>query len=138
MRRFAKLTRNGAPCYVDPSLVGIVGRSTGAGRVDIGGRHGELLVDVDEDSAEVYRRLAAAGHVVTKQDVEDAEAELAAALMRAVEAIRAAKWTTASYSAQGMEMAAHEALQPFSVAVSKLKQTVLAALWVAEGEEPPK
>ncbi len=145
MRRFAKLTRGGAALYVDPALVGLVGvdssvtvaGDTFAFKTEICDRAGETLVNlIDQDSDEVYRRLASAGEVVTKEAIAEAEAALNDAFVKALAIMRSPGFLLNQSSAFTVEHVIVETLAPFRDAVKELKRTVLAALWVAEGENP--
>jgi len=145
MRRFAKLTRDGNVCYVDPALVGIVALdqklaiegNTFSFRTRISDRSGAVLMDlIDQDADEVYRRLAAAGEVVTHRDIVEAETAVDNALTHALNTLAAPGFGTTMLNAYSVQMAVSETLEPFRQAVSKLRRTVLAALWVAEGENP--
>jgi hypothetical protein len=135
MRRFAKLTKGGAACYVDPALVGAVFVVSGQTGVLSRAKDGPcLLAQVEESPEETYKRLAAASEVVTRMDIAAAEAEMDAALIKALHLLRRPDFTL--ITAYGAEQAVLETLEPFRIAVDKLKKTVLAALWVAEGEDP--
>lgn len=140
MRRFAKLTRAGAPCYVDPELVGVVARdplSPGGFTVLMSrGNVGAILADmIQEKPDEAYRRLAAAGQVVTKEDVQGAVDALDTALAGFVDRARSGLWyaPTEADARHSIDMA----LQPFREAVKVLNHTVLRALYTSAGEEPP-
>lgn len=145
MRRFAKLTRDGAALYVDPALVGLVGvdsavtvaGDTFAFKTEICDRTGKTLVNlIDQDPDEVYRRLAAAGEMVTKEAIAEAEGALDRAFMKALATMRSPGFLLNQSSAFTVEHMIVETLTPFKDAVKELKRTVLAALWVAEGENP--
>lgn len=142
MRRFAKLTRNGASLYVDPALVGVIGKMSGAPPsapdttilLDSGAGMDVVADRVEESPDEVYRRLAAAAAVVTKKEYEEIQDALREAVMFAGAALSDARLARV---ANEKEMTAL-LIKPIQAAYDKLKATTLAALWVAEGEEPPK
>lgn len=142
MRRFAKLTLEGRSVYVDPSLVGVVMPHANvqtrtllmprdATAADIHSQR--WIAQCDEPPDEAYRRLAAAAETVTRAEYEAIGEEL-----------RAARWTAGSdlrarmMSSTNIDDFARAAIAPVQAIYDKLKKTTLAALWVAEGEEPPK
>lgn len=136
MRRFAKLTRNGSSLYVDPSLVGAVGVSEPGGKTNLLGRGwppGLLVGDIDESPDEAYRRLAAAAETVTRAEFEAIGEELRQAVLTSGWDLKARMLTATSPKDVVAVVVA-----PIQAIYDKLKKTTLAALWVAEGEEPPK
>ena len=142
MRRFAKLTRNGSPLYVDPALVGVIyvmsPPQPGAHSTTTllgNGAEWKVVADcIEEPPDEVYRRLAAAAAVVTKKEYEEVQCDLSEAVLYAGAAIHDAWPARAADEKKMIAML----IKPIQDVYDKLKKTTLAALWVAEGEEPQK
>ena len=143
MRRFAKLTRDGQSVYVDPCLVGVVvampgyspATPTGKTAIWSKGDPTTIVVDrIEESPDEVYRRLCAAAMVVTKSEYEEIQGALSEAVVFAGAALRDARLARVANEKEMIALL----IKPIQAAYDKLKATTLAALWVAEGEEPPK
>lgn len=142
MRRFAKLTHNGSPLYVDPALVGVIyvmsPPQPGAHSTTTllgNGAESRVVADcIEEPPDEVYRRLAAAGETVTKKEYEEIQGDLSEAALFAGAALRDARLARVANEKEMIALL----IKPVQAAYDKLKATTLAALWVAEGEEPPK
>jgi hypothetical protein len=148
MRRFAKLTRDGLPCYVDPNECGsivasdtVLGDGTRFTEILQRSPNGVLLLDrIEEPPDEVYRRLAAAGQVATAADVEEVKSEMTVVVAKVADALlhaREAGWRAESESAvRDYVQATIKA--PLLDYIHRLESTVLAALYTAEGREAQK
>lgn len=141
--RFAHLTLRGEPVLVDPRLVGVVMKeqieATPASQRMTAVYPREPypndapITYCDEDPAEAGRRIVAAAGGATAADVEDAIAEFTMDVVRLLDTRSTSH--TKPYEATDLRDLKSAIRAHLHDAFAKLKKTVLAAAYAAEGKE---